>query len=115
MPHYLHSSTNTVTIYPQYDYMREDKKIRTISRTKDGSRFVYNWASYFRVKFGLNYLTSSEAQQINDWWDNDTPLSYINNSGTVTSCYIVNRSTPIGKIHTPYQEPNKGVIELESS
>lgn len=115
MPHYLHSDTNTVAIYPDYDYSREDTKIRTAKRTKDGSLFIYNWATFERFKMKVNYLTSSETLQINNWWTNDTPLSYVNNSGDVHSCYLISNKLPIGKVQKPYQSLNKGIIELESS
>lgn len=115
MAHFLHSDIASLTIYPEYAYIREDTKLRTSKRTKDGSLYVYNWGNYNRFKIPVNYLTGSEALLLNEWWTNDTPLSYVNNSGDVFSSYITNSKIPVAKIQKPYQTPNRAVIELESS
>lgn len=100
----------------EYDYKNELKKIEQTHRSRSGRRYVYTWAEYERLKFGVKYVSSSGQSLVNSWYRNNTKLIYseTDSASIITSCQLVGRKVPIGQFVKPYNDLYKGVIELES-
>lgn len=108
------SASNVVSLNPDYDIKFEGKKIETSHRTRGGANYRYTWATYDRVKFKVEDLSSSDMRQINSWWAANTALLlYDVNSTVVCSGYLTNASKPIDQYMKPYVDQFKGTIEME--
>jgi hypothetical protein len=108
-------STNGVSLYPEWDYARNDKKVENTHYTRSGRRYNYIWAVRGRIKFSVEHVDSSTAAVVNSWWASGQKLLFKRVGTTdIMSCQLVNRSTPIGKYVEPYMDELKGVVELET-
>jgi len=108
------SSGNHVDLYPDWDMTDETTKVEDKHRTRSGALYTYKWGEFFRKKFGLTDVTSSDAALINSWWNTNTDLLFTQDSGTtVSSVHIMNKKTPLGGFMEPYDDLYKGKIELE--
>ena len=64
----------------------------------------------------MEFVPSSEAGIINEWWDDGEKLILFITSGSATevhSVQIANGDKPFSKFSKPYDNLYKGVIELE--
>lgn len=60
------------------------------------------------------FVNSSDRAIINSWWSTNAKLIFTTNDAAhTTSCTIVNRTQPFGKIETPYALLFNGKIELQ--
>ena len=110
----IDSASNVVSLNPDYDFKREGKKIENSHRTRSGANYRYIWATYPRIKFKVEDLSSADACKINSWWASNTPLLLFDTGSTVViSAYLVNTSEPIGEYMKPYIDQFRGTIELE--
>ena len=108
------SSGNHVDLYPEWDVKNESRKIEDKHRVRSGGSYTYKWGDYFREKFSLTDVNSSDACIINSWWNTNTDLLFTTDSGTtVNSVHIENKKTPLGQYMEPYDSLFKGTIELE--
>ncbi len=106
---------DVVSFSPEYDFIDSSKKIESRHRTRDGSEFVYKWADQEQISFSLEYVNSSDKSVINNFWRNNTDLTlYNSNDASVFSCYITNKSLPIGQLNKPYNNLFKGKLKLEA-
>lgn len=115
MPSYrLTDGTNVVSMDPDYDIKFENKKVENSHRTRGGALYKYTWGRFSRVKFKVEYLSSSDMTRVNSWWQANTPLRlYDTGSSVVVSGYLVNASQPIDQYVKPYTDLFMGTIELE--
>lgn len=108
------SSGNHVTLYPDWDFKRGDKKEETTHRTRGGKRYAYKWGSYCAFKFGLDHVSSSTAAIVNSWWISNTGLLFMESGGSgVFTVTLTNKDRPLGKFNRPYPDHYSGTIELE--
>lgn len=108
------SSGNHVDLYPEWDIKDESQKIEDVHRPRSGSQYRYKWGEFFRKKFSLTDVSSSDASLVNSWWGSNTDLLFTQDSGTtVNSVHIVNGKTPLGGQMEPYDDLYEGSIELE--
>ena len=108
-------STDGVSLYPNWDYKRSDKKIESTHYTRSGRRYNYIWAVSTALKFSVEYVDSSTAYKVNNWWQTGQRLLFKRDGTTdIMSCQLVNRNTPIGQYIEPYMDELKGTIELET-
>lgn len=104
-----------VLLEPKWNFKDVSKKIETQHQAMSGRRYVYKWGNYEGAKFSVEYVDSATASLVNTWWLNNTNLLFQSAGDTaVTSCQIVNRSTPIDKFMEPYNDHFKGTIELRT-
>ncbi len=111
---FANSSTN-VALHPEYNYIRDHQKIESSIRTQAGNMFRYNFGKWLRWRFSVSHMETEEAELINRWWQNNTPLFW--EDGTATPLYqviLVNRRIPLGQHVLPYANRYRGKIELES-
>jgi len=110
------SSADAVTLYPEWDYSKGERQVRTEHRSKSGKLKLYKWYDYEKIYFQNNWMTASNAALVNSWWDSNTELLFLITSSTVTevhSVMIMNDETPMASYNKPYNDHFKGKIELE--
>lgn len=108
-------SSNSVELEPEWGFTTKDKKIENRHRVRSGEEYVYKWGSYEKVKFKVSYVNSSNKSIVNSWWVSNTELLFTVDSGaSVSSVFITNKDTPIGKYNKPYSSLFKGAIELST-
>jgi len=106
-------SNNGVDLYPEWDYEEGGQKIEDRHRTRSGAEYVYTWAEYDLIKFSVTYVSSSTKAVVNSWWSSNTDLLFMRQGDAdVTSCRLLNKSKPIGKLVKPYADQFSGRIEL---
>lgn len=114
MEFHLHSATNSIQLYPEYSYRDEAEKIETVHRSRSGKEYRYKFGDFGRWRIPLSFLTSSDAAQINEWWNTNTDLTYTEDGGTTTyGVRLVNDKKPIGGFVEPYDDLWTGTLELE--
>ena len=110
----LTNGSYVVSLNPEYDLKMDTRKVENSHRTRTGGMYRYVWGSYDRVKFSIENISSKDANKINTWWKNNTPLMLYDLSSTVVvSGYLTNASAPIDQMVQPYYNLFKGIIELE--
>lgn len=108
-------STSSVSLYPNWDYEKADKKIENVHYTRSGRKYSYKWALTTKVKFTVENVTSSTMAMVNTWWASNQNLLFMRQDTTdIFSCQLSNKKTPIGKFVEPYMDEYLGTIELES-
>ena len=106
-------SNNGVTIYPEYDFKEDDKKIESRFRSKSGLEFVYKFGDYRQFKFGVKFVNSEFKSIVNSWWNSNTDLLFMEEGGTeVFSVHLNSKNKPINKFIRPYTTLFSGKIEL---
>lgn len=112
------SSSDAITIEPkQGSYLIEDEQIRADTRTRGGKKYEYKWGEFTRIGFEVEFITNSDRDTINDWFDNRTELLFFITSGGTTevhSVMIMNNKSPISKLVKPYTDQWMGNINLET-
>ncbi len=110
------SPGTAIQLYPEWDYSKGKKQIKTETRLKGGGLLDYKWGDYDRISFSAELVPSSEASIVNSWWDSRTKLQFFISSGSsidVTSVMLMNKDTPLGQLNKPYTDLCKGSIILE--
>lgn len=106
-------SDNGVTLYPEYDFTEDDKKVENRFRSKSGKEYVYKFGEYRQWKFGVKFVNSESKMAVNTWWNSNADLLWMEENGTeVFSVHITSKSKPIGKLISPYYDLFQGKIEL---
>lgn len=110
------SSADAVTLYPEWDYFKGERQVRTEHRSKSGKLKLYKWYDFEKISFQNNWVTASNAALVNSWWDSNTELLFLITSDSTTevhSVMIMNDETPMAAYNKPYNDHFKGKIELE--
>lgn len=106
-------SSNGITVMPEYDYANRGEKVESRHRTREGYEYVYKWGSFERIEFSVRFVNSEFESIVNSWWESNTDLLWMEESGTVvTSVHITNSRKPISEFERPYTNLFKGKIEL---
>lgn len=110
------SSSDAVTLYPEYNYKGGDVQLKNQARTLSGKLYLYKRGDYEKFQFSVNYLPASDASLVNSWWDTNTKLLFFINSSTATevhSVILMNKDTPFQQFNIPYADKYKGKVLLE--
>lgn len=105
-------SSTSVTLNPEWSYKDTPKKIESRRRTTDGSEYVYTWATYREFEVPVMYVSSADAYQIEQWWENNTELKWMQDGGTVHDVKILGSKSPLTERSMPYIDKFKGTINL---
>jgi hypothetical protein len=111
------SSSDAITLYPEYDYKDASKLIESRHRTLSGRQYQYKWGDYEHFEFSLQYVSEANAAIVNSWWDSRAELLFFVNSGGATDVYsvmLMNKDNPLAGYNKPYDVYRKGKIILES-
>jgi len=71
-----------IDIFPDDSYIEGKKQIANEHRNKNGSYKRYIWGSYEKFGFGLTFVSISDTNQINEWYENNTVLTLFKNAQT---------------------------------
>lgn len=105
--------SGNLTIVPETNYQRQDRKIEDDHRGRTGKRYVYKWGEYFHARFGLKFVDSHYYAVINSWWSTNAKLLWIVNTGAeVESVQIINERVPLGEYATPGLTEYEGELEI---
>lgn len=112
---FVDSSTG-IDIDPEYDFKDGGQKIEDVHRAKSGAQYRYLWGSYEKIEFSLMYVNSSDAYTINNWWDTNADLKFmeVNVAASEVQVHVTNRNKPIDKNIKPYRNQFKGKVILET-
>lgn len=108
---YLSDSTLTVSLYPMTRMEQHAQLIIDRRRNIGGSAFDYLWGSYKHFQIDVEYLTTSDAAQINEWWETTTELTLFFDS-TSYQGYITSRDQPFQSLNRPYPDAWFGTISM---
>jgi len=56
-------SANGVSLDPEWDYEDGAKKLEDRHRTRTGAEYVYKWAEYRTIKFGIMFVNSAPGNR----------------------------------------------------
>lgn len=105
--------SGNLTILPETDYERRDRKIEDEHRGRTGRRYVYKWGEFFQVRFGVEFISSLDQAVINSWWSSNAKLLWVVDTGfEVESVQIVGDQLPIGEYATPGLTEYSGLLEI---
>ena len=113
-------SASAIQLYPNFDFKQDKEKDESIHRSRGENLNLtkYKWGEYDKFSFSVDWVTDSDSQQINYWWDNNTNLVFfiVNSAGTCTSynVQLMGNSRPFQKTNKPYIDLWEGAILLES-
>ena len=108
-------SDNGVTVTPEYDFKDGGRKIENRFRTRSADEFVYKWAEFDKVSFGVMHVDSEFKSIVNSYWSSNADLLWKDEDAVdVTSVHLVNKDKPISGFIKPYKDSFKGVIKLET-
>jgi len=130
------SSSAALDIYPDKSFVEKEKQVISEHRNKNGSYKRYIWGSFTGFDFGLEYVPTSDTNQINEWYDNNTILTLfeevlmvtgnkfvlnvsklnigkISHSTAYPGLMLTNKSSPMDRHSPPYDTLYKGKLKLE--
>lgn len=100
---------------PEFDIVNRSQKNQSEHRTRGGKQFTYKWGGINAFKFGINFVNSSFASTINQWWLDNRDIDFAEDSSDVVyHMRIINDKVPMAQYIQPYDTLYHGVIELES-
>lgn len=105
-----------IEIEPLYDYQQSIEKIQTVHKLKGGGHKIYVWGKQDRISLSLEYVSQSNADDINTWWKSGTELILYVTVGVVETTYnikIMGKATPLRSFSKPYTDQYKGKLILE--
>lgn len=114
----LDDGSVTLTVYPEYSVKISAKKEEKKYRLQNGDIQIYKTGDYGKIDFKMQYVPASDAMQINDWWLNNTELTYthtnsITSVSSTMNCVLRNSKTPFERYQEPYVNLMEGSIKLE--
>lgn len=109
------NSTDGVTITPDYGFKIDDRKIENSVRARSAKLTSYKFSDYRKWILPLRFVNSADKQTINDWWKENKELFFVDDNDTTTlySVRIANKSAPINVVEKPYDYEWRGKIQLE--
>lgn len=98
----LTSSDTPIQLYPTWDYYEKSIINRDFYRGQEGQLNIFEKVGTGNEYFlPFNFVSSSDANNINTWWQNQSNLDFVINSGDATvssqTVKIVNNLIPFGQ------------------
>ncbi len=106
-----------ITLHPDWSFAERSEVIKSQNRTLGGKLHTYTWDKYFSWNVPLQFISTSHADLINWWWENQFNLLFTldtSDSESMFTCRITNKTQPIGNRMRPYTDLWRGNITLES-
>jgi len=83
--------------------------------TMGGRTGEYKYGEILNFKFTVEYLTSSQGQQINKWWRDGTDIVFKTENNSSYTSRIHNDTQPVKMPTFPYYDELNAEIELMRS
>lgn len=109
--------SDRIIINPDYSFIEQARIIKTQHRTIGGKSRNFLWEKGYSWEVPLRYISTSHADLINWWWENQFNLLFMLNtsdSETLYTCRIDNQLQPIGSRMRPYEDQWSGTLILNS-
>ena len=74
------SSSDAITIRPNFDYSGSKRKIETNIKTRSGRGYNYKWGEYLKFFISMDYVSGQNATIVNSWWSTNTELLFFKQS-----------------------------------
>ena len=106
-----------ITIHPTWDFRERQELQRFNNKTLGAIQHTYSWDKHFAWSVPLQFLSTSHANLINWWWQNQLNLLFTLNTSDSESMFvtrIVNDQQPINRRIRPHDNLWSGMISLES-
>lgn len=107
------SSADSLNLEPEYDFKDKYTRSQSLTRSSDGTGFLYIFGFYRAFDIPVNYKSETYKNKVVQWWADNEALMYLEEGGTVRNVRIVNNTVPLNQRAMPYSDLFKGVIELE--
>jgi hypothetical protein len=110
------TSATSIVLYPDEGMELGKHLMHNTQRAADGHLYGYEFGTYHKSSFPVQFMPSSDAAIVNSWWESQAKLLLFVTSGPVTavhSCMIMGETCPMSQINKPYDDRFKGTIPLE--
>jgi len=110
------TSATSIVLYPGEAMELGKYLMHNTQRAADGHLYGYEFGTYHKSSFPVQYMPASDAAIVNSWWESQAKLLLFVTSGPVTavhSCMIMGEHNPMNQINKPYDDRFKGTIPLE--
>ena len=110
------TSATSIVLYPGEAMELGKFLMHNTQRAADGHLYGYEFGTYHKSSFPVQYMPASDAAIVNSWWESQAKLLLFVTSGPVTavhSCMIMGEHNPMNQINKPYDDRFKGTIPLE--
>jgi len=111
------TQVDLLPLHPDWEFSEGGRIQETRHRFPQGNWRLNTWARFSEFRIPLRWISTSEAELINWWWEKGLNLVYTldaSDDSSVTLCRIVNPRQPIGRKERPYPDLWKGTLELSS-
>jgi hypothetical protein len=109
-------SATGVTVEPTWDTEEQTGKLANVKRTREGSRYGYQFGERYRVRCVVTFVGDDVREQINLWWSNNTRLKWMEEGGSeVYDVKLVNSRIPIDKRVRALWDRYEGELILEGN
>lgn len=114
--HYLFvdSSVAVVTLNPEYGYEAGKVKNQMRKRSVTGKEYSYTLGTYEEFEVPVEYVSSADRYQIEQWWEDNDAMYWLEEGGTAVQVRITNDEFPLRKRNKPYYDYFKGTIKLST-
>ena len=110
------TSATSIPLYPDEGMELGKYLMHNTQRAADGHLYGYEFGTYHKSSFPVQFMPASDAAIVNSWWESQAKLLLFVTSGPVTavhSCMIMGESSPMNQVNKPYDDRFKGTIPLE--
>lgn len=110
------TSATSIPLYPEEGMELGKYLMHNTQRAADGHLYGYEFGTYHKSSFPVQFMPASDAAIVNSWWESQAKLLLFVTSGPVTavhSCMIMGENCPMNQVNKPYDDRFKGTIPLE--
>lgn len=109
-------ASNPITLEVGYGYLERQSQRKVHRRTQTGLLSTYHWTQHHQFTIPLDFVSSADASQINEWWRTNAQLEITLNTSDAAStivCHLMNTTSPLDTIVKPYRDRLQGRLLIE--
>lgn len=107
----------SITLLPRRDF-REMETINKAEHSTIGGRYVdFKYSEFYRFNVPLQYVQSSDALLMNEWWQNRYDITFSYSLAFDVSTHtvrITNGVQPFIDLERPYKDEYSGTLTLDA-
>lgn len=112
MDFYIGDGVSSLWVDLDYTTKINGSKIETQNKSVNGKFSRTTWGSIKKWSLGMSYIPSSDAFQLNQWWADNTELTFVFDSSTYTAI-ITNAEVPFSQYNKPNHDLMFGTVIME--
>ncbi len=109
---WINDGTITTSLEPGWNIQNVGELIKNESFTIGGRYSVKVWGFFEAWSIPVNNIPSSDAMQINEWWQKQTELTFFIDADSY-SVYINNPEPPFTNVSKPYHDEIEGNLIIQ--